>query len=106
MNDALSILHRMPGLSKIRAPGATLSTDLNGPLVMEAETLARLKTGSEPAREDLQAVIFALDLLAAGAPDNDLISYDADIQRVAGKLRERYSRRFKTSAYADPVTPA
>lgn len=99
--EALDLLAATPCLGKIRRPGTPLTTSATGAALVDPATLARLRLDADPARHDLQRVIWALDLLAVGRPDQVTTAVDANAQRVAGKLRERFSRTYKMSAYAE-----
>ena len=98
---ALELLRATPRLSKRRVPGAVLTTGLDGPDLLPAEVLAQASAMAQPDRATLQAVIWALDLIAVGGPDQRHRQIDPDVQQVAGKLRERFSRSYKQSAYAE-----
>ncbi len=98
---ALDILRATPSLSKRRQIGAPVTTKIEGPSLLPPHTWEAAVTTSDPDRETLQAVIWALDLIAAGRPDLQDHPFDPEVQQIAGKLRERFSRRYKTSAYAE-----
>lgn len=99
LEGALNILNQGNGLSKGRVLGQTLLSAQSGPPIIDPDILASWYNGVEPNQRMQQALIFALDFLAVGLPDNDQVLIAPEIQRIAGKLRERYSRAYKCSAY-------
>jgi hypothetical protein len=62
--------------------------------------LEALRNDEDLDEEAQRALIWALDLLAAALPDHHTHPLDPEVQRIAGKLRERFSRAYKHSAYA------
>ncbi|MGZ2259834.1 hypothetical protein [Roseobacter sp. A03A-229] len=100
LQSALSILDQGNGLAKRRAEGQPLVSTREGSPIIDPAVIEALRSGLEPDQQMQRALIFALDLLAAGEPDNLRNTVNSEIQRVAGKLRQRYARAFKSSAYA------
>ncbi|WP_299968638.1 hypothetical protein [uncultured Roseobacter sp.] len=101
LQSALTILEAGASLSKDRVAGAPLTTKRSGPRILDPAVVDLLRAGGTLDRDMQKSLIFALDLLAAGAPDNAGSGIDKEVQRVAGKLRERYARAYKSSAYSD-----
>ena len=97
---AAALLEATPGLSKTRIPGQIMASQSQGPGLIDAKTLDALRAGDPLDQDTLRSVIWALDLMAAGRPDQAQNQLDPEVQRVAGKLRERFSRSYKMSAYA------
>lgn len=97
---ALNLLEAAPGLAKIRAEGAPVTSSNSGPSLIDDAVLEALRQGDDLDEQAQRALIWALDLLAAGLPDQHAYPLDPEVQRIAGKLRERFSRAYKHSAYA------
>lgn len=100
LQDVLKILDHGLGLSKVRNEGHPLMSQREGPAVIDPLVVDALRSGAPLDQEMQRALIFALDLLAAGAPDNVRSVIEPEVQRVAGTLRQRYSRAYKASAYS------
>ncbi len=97
---ARELVAAYPALLKSRSTGQILASSLSGAPVFSKQLLAALLENRDLAREEMQELILGLDLLAAGLPDQETFEFDPELQKVAGKLRERFSRTYKSSAYA------
>jgi hypothetical protein len=98
--DAYDILISAGQFTKTIVPGHTVTTTLGDAPLVTPGLLDALRSGQDLNLDEKRSLIWALDLLAAGLPDQQNYQIDPNIQRVAGKLRERFSRAYKTSAYA------
>lgn len=97
---ALEFLDTAPGLAKTRLEGEPVNSLTDGPSVIDPAVLEALRNGEDLDIEAQRSLIWALDLLVVGLPDQHTHQVDPQVQRMAGKLRERFSRTHKHSAYA------
>ncbi|WGI22129.1 hypothetical protein [Amylibacter sp. IMCC11727] len=100
LKDAYEILTSAGQFTKTIVPGQPVTTSLSTDPLVTPDVLEALRTGQDLSPEQMRTLIWALDLLAAGVPDQQSFQVDPNVQRVAGKLRERFSRAHKVSAYA------
>lgn len=98
--DAHDILTAAGQFSKTITAGQPVTTSLSTEPLVAPALLEALCRGKEFSFEEQRDLIWALDLLAAGLPDQQDHMVDPNVQRVAGTLRKRFSRAYKTSAYA------
>ena len=98
--DAYQILKSSGKFTKTILLGQPVSTSLSTEPLVAPDLIDALRTGQDLSLEQTRTLIWALELLAVGLPDQENFQIDPNVQRVAGKLRERLSRAHKISAYA------
>ena len=100
LKDAYQILMSAGQFTKTIVPGQAVTTSLSAEPLVASDLMDALRTGQDLSPDQTRTLIWALDLLAVGLPDQGSFQIDPNVQRVAGKLRERFSRAHKISAYA------
>lgn len=101
LDQARALLTSTQHVGKRRALGGVLRTHTGEdmPGLAAPAILSALEDGRDLTQDEQRDLIHALDVLTVALPDLDTHQFDDSIQKIAGTLRERYARRYKSSAY-------
>ncbi|MEM7240632.1 MAG: hypothetical protein AAF429_00465 [Pseudomonadota bacterium] len=100
LRDAYQILMSAGQFTKSIVLGQPVTTSLSAEPLVAPNLMDALREGQDLNSDQTRSLIWAIDLLAVGLPDQEDFQIDPNVQRVAGKLRERFSRAHKMSAYS------
>ncbi|MFK8036323.1 MAG: hypothetical protein AB8B94_19485 [Hyphomicrobiales bacterium] len=103
LSSARDLLLAMPNVGKVRVLGAPLETcsDPDMPRLLSPELEAALSSCDALNRDMTRELILALDVMAVVQVDTPGRTFDDRIQKISGNLREKFTRRYKTSPYAE-----